>query len=81
MASKFGRDVEEAVNGFKANARSTNMSEVLGKPTTVKHEAAKRCPYYDDDCKYVQDYVGCWSGEHTDDPFPGYCPFVFGRDR
>ena len=56
------------------------MSELLEEPVTVKHEAAERCPYYDDDCKDVHDHIACWSGPETDDPFPGVCPFVFGSE-
>ena len=54
------------------------MSTELLEKTKIKHEAAKRCPYYDEDCKEVLDPVSCWSGTNTDDPFPGVCPFVFG---
>ena len=54
--------------------------KVLEKPRTIKHKAAKRCPYYDNDCKEVRDHVACWSGGNTNDPFPGVCPFVFGMN-
>ncbi len=58
------------------------MSIVIEKPVKkVKHEAAKRCPYYDDECRDVKDHVICWAGLTTDDPFPGVCPFVFGMER
>ena len=51
------------------------------KPCKTIHKVAERCPYYDDDCKLVHDHVACWSGQGTDDPFPGVCPFVFGMER
>lgn len=55
------------------------MLAVKNRTKVRPPEAAKRCPYYDNDCKQVRDYIACWSGLDTDDPFPGVCPFVFGE--
>ena len=54
------------------------MSKTLDFPIQVKHEAAERCPDFDEDCENI-DHVRCWSGiGGTVEPFPGYCPCVFG---
>lgn len=52
----------------------------IEKPVKVKHEAAKRCPHYDEDCKNVKDHLSCWTHDGDEGPFPGVCPFVFGME-
>ena len=55
------------------------MPEVIEETKRIEHKVAGRCPYYDEDCKHVDDYVACWS--HESDKFPGVCPFVFGMEQ
>lgn len=50
---------------------------------------AKRCPDYDDECRYVEDHTFCFAGGVTFDIFgniyetptaEGYCPFLVGSE-
>lgn len=50
---------------------------------------AKRCPDYDDDCRFVKDHASCFAGGITFDKFcnsyetpmaEGYCPFLIGSE-
>ncbi len=62
------------------------MTKTTEIPALIDLTPARRCPDYDDDCKFVKDHVACATGCTqmvagilcTTPPIDGYCPFVIG---